>query len=150
MCAEQVIYTKEINKSFFSTVHPSLRAAALVLWRRSNPLLQRRLLRAKELRPRNTCTVRKCRCDEIYSYLYGRKSFLKERPQRFQKPLGSFYSYGPNISFGKPGARIQESQPVLPPCAGGGGFSNITRIRLKPSPIAPSHWSQVRFSPSQR
>src|SRR3972149_11684088 len=48
----------------FSTVHPSLRAAAFVLWRRSNPLLTRRLLRAKEHRPRN---------DEIYSCLYGRE-----------------------------------------------------------------------------
>src|SRR3972149_10733255 len=49
----------------FSTVHPSLRAAAFALWRRSNPLLTRRLLRAKEHRPRN---------DEIYSCLYGREN----------------------------------------------------------------------------
>src|SRR3972149_9145119 len=54
-----------LTKPAFSTVHPSLRAAAFALWRRSNPLLTRRLLRAKEHRPRN---------DEIYSCLYGREN----------------------------------------------------------------------------
>lgn len=59
------------------------------------------------------------------------------------------YSYGPKISLGNPGARIHESQPVLPLCVGGGFCSYITRIKLTLSPSAPSHWRRERLSPNK-